>query len=162
MKKKIIIASVLIIIVVLLIFIVNIFMNKTQETNKSTHFILDSENKYEITTNTKWMTMRNDGGSHTNVYYQIDFNENKVTKCEDEYVGFKGYIYKGKILYSKDISEKEKAELKLIIDSIINNVETKPEGFNYSSYYVLTSFNSDDVEIYNKDVIDDLEELLKK
>jgi len=120
MKRKIVLAIIVILLIVVIIFIDNIIINKEQYYNSS-DFVLDNENKYKIITNMKWITMRDDGGSHTNIYYQIDLNENKVIKCADEYVGFKGYQHEGKILYSKQISEKEKQDLKLILDNISNN-----------------------------------------
>jgi len=160
MKKKIILTMIVVILITFLIFIVNKVINKEQDYIKS-DFVLDSNNKYKITTNMKWMTMRNDGGSHTNTYYQIDLNENKVIKCEDKYVGFEGYEYEGKILYSKKISEKEKQDLKLIIDNITNNSVDEPEKSNYD-FYILSSLNKDDVKIYDKNTIKSLQDLLEE
>lgn len=159
MKKKILSTIIVVLLIVVLIFILNIIINKPKDYTKSA-FVLDSDNKYKITTNMKWMTMQNDGGSHINIYYQIDFNENRVIKCEDKYVGFKGYEYEGKILYSKEISEKEKQKLKSIFENISNNSE-ESERSNFD-FYILSSLNHDDIRIYDKDIINNLRDILEE
>ena len=49
--------------------------------------------------------MQNDGGSHTDIYYQIDFNKGTSVKCADIYAGLEGYVYTGKVLFSKKLNE---------------------------------------------------------
>ena len=167
MKKKIIFLVVLILIVVI-ILITNIIIKNKQDYSKS-DFIVDGEGKYIITTYTKYATMQSDGGSHTNIYYQIDLNENKVIKCEDKYVGFKGYEYEGKILYSTQLSETEEKKLKLILDKVIINGEgttnqrdNETFEFYIAPYYTLTMYNSEDIKIYSEAFMKDINELLEK
>ena len=57
---------------------------------------LDASSKYVITTDMKLLTMRDDGGTHYNIYYEIDLQKSTVKKCEDYYEGLDGYVYKGK------------------------------------------------------------------
>ena len=121
MKKKIVLVFIFALLTVFLAFAAYKVMNKDQDYYTKSDFVLDSNNKYIITTNMKWMTMQNDGGSNTNTYYQIDFNKNKIIKCVDKYVGFEGYEYKGKILYSKEISKKEKQDFE---DILANKTKT--------------------------------------
>ena len=61
-------------------------------------------------------TMQDDGGSHTSQYYIIDFKDKVATKYEDCYVGFKGYRYQRKLLYSKSLNN---SEIELYIVKII-------------------------------------------
>ena len=114
-KKILIIISILIIIAIIIMLIIYNKKNSEEYSN----FTLDSDSKYILTTNAKIFTMQDDGGSHINDYYQIDFDNNQVTKCEDKYVGFKGYKYKGKILYTRNLNEDEINELKFLIDEVI-------------------------------------------
>lgn len=171
MKRKIVLVVLFILLMLALLFIANIMINKKQGYTTSdfvkekdytkSDFVLDNENKYQITTSMKFMTMRNDGGSHTNLYYQIDLNENKVIKCEDEYAGFKGYKYEGKVLDVKKLNAKEKQDLKLLLDNISNNIREEPEEFIYD-FYILSSVNKNDVKIYDKEIIKSLNNLLEK
>ena len=157
MKKKILIfaiVSVLIVSGIIVLTLIN--KNKYIQSN----FVLDNENKYIVTTNTKWMSMQNDGGSHTNIYYQIDLNEKSIIKCEDKYVGFKGHEYKGKIIFSKKINDIEKNELETILNDAIKNNIYKEENMNFN-YYIVSSFNNEDVKIYDTDSIEKIESLIE-
>lgn len=49
------------------------------------NFKLDSDNKYIIHDDTSILSMENDGGSHTDVYYEIDLNKNNVSKISERY-----------------------------------------------------------------------------
>ena len=79
---------------------------------------INQNQQYTIITNMKSQTMLNDGGSHTNVYYEIDLLNNEIIKYEDHYIGFKGYEYQGKILYKKNINNDINIELE---DLLSNN-----------------------------------------
>ena len=159
MKKKVLLLILIIVIVIIGLIVAKGIKDKKQSYTKS-DFTLDNDNKYEIITSAKMMTMKNDGGSHTNIYYQIDFNENQVIKCVDQYIGHVGFECQGKVLYSKEISEKEKQELKAILENISDNSEEEFEAMNFN-YYILSSFNNDDIRIYDKDIINSLLELLE-
>ncbi len=117
------------------------------------------DNKYIITTNTRFLTMQNDGGSHTNIYFEIDLNSNNVSVREDKYVGFKGYDYKRKELKNKKLSDEEAREVKTIIDGLIENPKEIEAG-NFS-YYTLTVKDKEDIKFDDTTIIDRLNELFK-
>ena len=71
-KNKIIILSICVVLLVVVLFLFIFGKSKT-------------DNKYIIQTDMKWLTMHNDGGSHTNIYYEVDFNKNIVVKKEEVY-----------------------------------------------------------------------------
>ena len=137
-----------------------IIYNK-KNSEEYSNFTLDSDSKYILTTNAKIFTMQDDGGSHINDYYQIDFDNNQVTKCEDKYVGFKGYKYKGKILYTRNLNEDEINELKFLIDEVITK---KDDGQNTSTsnynYYTLSTKDYEDISIYDETIINKFESIL--
>ena len=160
MKKKILILVITIILIIVAI-VVGILKNKKTEDNYSELGFIDNQNKYIITTDIKWISMQNDGGSHTNVYYQIDFNKSTVQKCEDKYVGFDGYEYKEKIIFSKKLSETEKSQLKSILDNAIKNGTEKTDAINFN-FYLISSFDSEDVKIYNNEIINIIKNILDK
>ena len=73
-KKILIIISILVIVAIIIALLI---YNKK---NEYSNFILDSDSKYILTTNTKILTMQDDGGSHMNNYYQIDMIFSVLTK----------------------------------------------------------------------------------
>ena len=156
-KRILIIISILIIIAIIIMLIIYNKKNSEEYSN----FTLDSDSKYILTTNAKIFTMQDDGGSHINDYYQIDFDNNQVTKCEDKYVGFKGYKYKGKILYTRNLNEDEINELKFLIDEVITK---KDDGQNTSTsnynYYTLSTKDYEDISIYDETIINKFESIL--
>ena len=156
-KRILIIISILIIIAIIIMLIIYNKKNSEEYSN----FTLDSDSKYILTTNAKIFTMQDDGGSHINDYYQIDFDNNQVTKCEDKYVGFKGYKYKGKIIYTRNINEDERKELKFLIDEVITK---KDDGQNTSTsnynYYTLSTKDYEDISIYDETIINKFESIL--
>ena len=169
-RKILIIISILIIIAIIIMLLIynnkknsNEYSNSVLNSNSEeySNFTLDSDSKYILTTNAKILTMQNDGGSHMNDYYQIDFDNNQVTKCEDKYVGFKGYEYKGKFIYTKNLSENEISELKSLIDEIITKKddEQTPSTFNYN-YYTLSTKDYKEIRIYDESIINKLESIL--
>ena len=172
MKKE----NFLVIIATLLIMILVLIGGKIiiDKCTKS-DFVLDSENKYQITTSMKWDTMESDGGSHTSLYYQIDLDENKMLECIDRYVGFKGYKYKGKILRSKNLSEEDKRELRIILGSMLypeNLSESERQELKLMldkvkndkeshSYNILSTVNREDVKFSDSRIIEVLEKMLQ-
>ena len=156
-KKILIIISILIIIAIIIMLIIYNKKNSEEYSN----FTLDSDSKYILTTNAKIFTMQDDGGSHINDYYQIDFDNNQVTKCEDKYVGFKGYKYKGKILYTRNLNEDEINELKLLIDEVITKKDDEQNitTSNYN-YYTLSTKDYEEIRIYDESIINKFESIL--
>ena len=154
-KKKLIIIFILVIIAIIIVVLI---YNKKK---KYSNFILDSDSKYILTTNMKNISMQKDGGSHTNDYYQIDFDNNQVIKCQDKYVGFKGYEYKGKIIYTKNLNENEISELNPLIDGIIAKKDDEQEQSDPSyNYYTLSTIDYEDIKIYDESIINEFESIL--
>ena len=156
-KRILIIISILIIIAIIIMLIIYNKKNSEEYSN----FTLDSDSKYILTTNAKIFTMQDDGGSHINDYYQIDFDNNQVTKCEDKYVGFKGYKYKGKILYTRNLNEDEINELKFLIDEVITKKDDEQNitTSNYN-YYTLSTKDYEEIRIYDESIINKFESIL--
>lgn len=159
MKKKILIC-VIVILLILVAIIIGMLKNKEKDSYTQSNFVLDNENKYVVTTNTKWISMQNDGGSHTNIYYEIDLNENTIVECADKYVGFKGYEYERKIVSTKKINDIEKNELKSILNNAIKNGTDRVEEINFN-FYVISSLGNEDIKIYDKDTINNIKVIVE-
>ena len=131
----------------------------TEEEIKDYNFQLDSDKKYEITTDEKYYTMQNDGGSHTNVYYQLDFEDAIVVKHEDTYHANLGgtETTDKKTIYTRFIPSTFAEELEKIIKEIITKEDINGEE-NYEPYVIKTE--NKEKEIYNAETIDTLKELL--
>ncbi len=70
--KKIAFISIIVLVVITvigIIFVVNKRTNIQNEMTADLEFQLDNNNKYEIITDFKWMTMQDDGGSNTSICY---------------------------------------------------------------------------------------------
>lgn len=121
---------------------------------------VNTENQhYTIITDSKYKTMQNDGGSNWNIYYEVDLGDKCIEKYADHYVGFKGYEYRGKLIYKKDIDGDLKNEFeKLLIDLFAKEDIRSPN--NYSPYEIAT--NNDRKDIYNGESIKLLQSLLDK
>lgn len=153
--------KILIIISILVIVAITIALLIYNKKNEYSNFILDSDSKYILTTNTKILTMQNDGGSHMNNYYQIDFDNNQIIKCQDKYVGFKGYEYKGKIIYTKKLNEKETSEIKSLIDEIIaKKDEEQVQSTSNFNYYTISTIDDEEIRIYDEFIINKFESIL--
>lgn len=118
--------------------------------------------KIIIETYDKYMTLQNDGGTHTESKYEIDFDKKSVLKYESYYEGFEGYKYVDKVLYKKKLTKEELSELKKIINDIEKNKDEYSTDYNNTYMpYVLTS-GDEEIKIYDNDVILKLEEVLKQ
>lgn len=146
-----------IIIILLIILIFKIINNKVQYSK----FVLNSSSKYIVTTSSKFLTVEDNGSSNTNIYYQIDLEDKKVIKCEDKYVGFEGYKYKGKIIYSKNLDEDTTKNLKDLIENIIETKDKEKDLSNYN-YYTLSSLEHEDIKIIDLSIIEKFEKLVRK
>ena len=160
MKKKTLILCAMAILLILVAIIIGKLTNKKEDAYTQSSFVLDNENKYVITTNTKWISMQNDGGSHINVYYEIDLNENTIIECADKYVGFKGYEYERKIVSTKKINDVEKNELKSILNDAIKKASDKVEEINFD-FYLISSFDNENIKIYDKDTINKIKSIVE-
>ena len=130
-----------------------------EEEIKDYTFQLDNDKKYEIITDQKYLTMQNDGGSHENVYYQRDFEENIVVKHEDFYHANLGGAptTDEKTLFIRYIPSDLSEELEKQLKEVMTN-EDIDDGTNYEPYTIKTK--NEEKEIYNYDTIDLLKEFL--
>lgn len=123
-------------------------------------FELDSRKKYRVTTDSKMTTVMNDGGTYTNIYYQIDLENNIVQKIEEFHPSKLNKEQKEKkTKTTKKIDNTLSSEITKLFNEIVIRVDSKSEG--QYSYFVLESVNREK-RIYNKDSIASLRELLKK
>ena len=125
------------------------------------NFKLDSKNKYIVTTDYRWLTMMNDGGSNTNIYYQIDLDNNIVSQISEVYkANLSGTSNKTKnVSYTKKINNSISQEIKSLLNEVLSS-EDKNEPKNYNSF-VIETLNVEK-DIYNTNTIKSLKELLKK
>lgn len=154
-NKLFIIPISIVLIVLILIFLGNYFLNSQNK------FKLDSDNKYQIITDVRYKTMRNDGGSHTDIYYEIDLDSSTVTKIKDDYyanIGSKSKIEKN-ILYTKEIDSNMKKQVKSLIDEVTKKEYSRDE--NRYNYYTILGLNLKK-DIYNSDTIIKIEGVLQK
>lgn len=120
---------------------------------------VDDSNCIVIVTDMKYQTMLDDGGSNYNVYYKIDLDNKSIVKYEDHYVGFRGYEYKDKVIYSKFLSDDVFNEINTLIDNILLGEDINDSN-NYQPYVIK---NSDIFkEIYNLNSINNLKNMLSK
>lgn len=123
-------------------------------------FVVDNKSKFQIFTDYKWKTMMNDGGSHTDIYYNIDFDNNTITKVRKDYsanLGGKSSI-DVEIVYTADLTYRYKNNLSNLIN------ETKYSNLidngNYS-YYTLVGYDFT-YNIYNRNIIEKYRNLLEE
>lgn len=113
--------------------------------------------EYVIVTDMKYLTMQNDGGSHTSIYYEI--NDDTVIKLQDEYVGFVGYKYQRKVLYQIKTKEEVLANLKTLLDHMISMGNDEPGG----SFVPFTiKRGEEEVILFHEEKIQEIKELLKQ
>lgn len=134
--------------------------NKDEKEESKYEFELDSPNKYIVTTDMKWYTMQNDGGSHTNQYYQIDLDNNKVRKIQEAYKanlgGTPSTTYS--LEYEKTIDSTNNNEIKNILDDILTKEDIKEDN---NTFYSIETLNNSK-NIYNLDTINQIKDLLNK
>lgn len=116
---------------------------------------------HELITYDRFTTLLNDGGTHTNTRYEINFSKKKVTKLEDYYIGFKGYEYQNKELYTKDLTKEEIAQLKEIFKKITENKDNYSIDNEKTYIYYTYVYEGQEINVYEKVIIDSLEEILK-
>ena len=115
--------------------------------------------KYTIITDSKFITMQNDGGSHINIYYEVNVKSGEIKKLADSYVGFQGYEYEGKELYKKTIKGDILKELKKLLEDLVNE-EDKSDDTHYSSYVI--KYGDKQRDVYREDSVKALREILSK
>lgn len=124
-------------------------------------FKLDTHNKYTITTDLRWFTLQNDGGSYDNIYYQIDLDNNIISKINESYrANLLGTPSTQKdIIYIKKINTNTQSELSSLLNEIITKEDiNETNNYNFFTIETLTNKKS----IYNVNTIDSIKSLLKK
>lgn len=124
-------------------------------------FELDSQNKYTIITDFRWMTMQNDGGSNTNIYYQIDLDNNIISKVLEDYKANLGGSPKEEknVIYIKKIDTNIQEEAKSLLNEIITKEDIN-ETNNYE-FFTISSLNTKK-DIYNVNTIKNINQFLSK
>ena len=124
-------------------------------------FKSDTQNKYIITTDSRWITMQNDGGSNTNIYYQVDLDNNIICKVVESYVAnIGGTPEKRKnIDFTKRIDNNIQLEVKDLINEVITKEDIN-ESSNYSFYTIEVLNNIK--KIYNVNTIKSIKTLLNR
>ena len=125
-------------------------------------FKLDSKNKYTITTDLRWKTMLNDGGSHSSIYYQIDLDNNIISKVQEDY-----HVYlegtpnsqQKNVIYIKKIDTNIQSDVKSLLNEIITKQDIN-ETHNYD-FFTIKSLDAEK-DIYNANTIESINSLLKK
>ena len=124
-------------------------------------FNMNTSNKYIITTDMKWKTMQDDGGSYTSIYYQIDLDNKTILKYKEIHEANLGGESKTdtKNVFVHRIDEKLNQELKTELDEIRKIVEENPDKTNLPY-----KINSKDFELtlYDKDNIKKVTDLIEK
>ena len=174
--KKMIIA----IIIIILMMIMVIVGYKIYE--YCIEFRLDNPNKYLVITNTRFATMRNDGGSHENIYYGVDLEKGEVTKYQQSVnvymeLGFTTDITK--IVFHKNLEENDVKELRTLLKDIysetnhkedtekkiLKNVteEITPKEFlpKYQ-FYTVSNMSYGEIDVYNEDFIQNFLNIVEK
>lgn len=156
----------IIVILVMGCFIYKLYKDKQLADNKSNNlnnytFELNSKNKYTIITDMRWKTMRNDGGSNTSIYYQIDLDNNIVSKIQEDFQANLGGTPKTEksVIYIKKIDSNIKEDAKSLLEEIIAKEDIN-ETHNYN-FFAILNLNVEK-EIFNTNTIERINNLLKE
>lgn len=124
-------------------------------------FQLDSGNKFEIITDFRWRTMLDDGGSNTNIYYQIDLDNNIVKKVQEEYYANLGGTptTNHEIIYTKKIGKELSEKSKLLLEKVFTKEDVNDEN-NYE-FFTIRTFKKEK-NIYSTNMITQINSLLKE
>ncbi len=158
-KKYFIYIGVVLLILLLGCGIAYIMLNKKTIDNYT--FKLDSKNKYEVITDMRYLTMLDDGGSNTNVYYEIDLDNKIISKIQEVFhanlMGTPSTDKKN--IYTIKINNSIKKE----IDNLLDEVKTKEDinDTNNYNFFTIKSLNFEK-NIYNEKTIEKIKKLLKK
>lgn len=124
-------------------------------------FELDSRNKYTLTTDSRWKTMQNDGGSNSSIYYQIDLDNNIISKIQEDYhanLGGSPKLEKN-VIYTKQIDPNIGKEINSVLTEIITKEDIN-ETHNYNFFTILNLHT--EKNIYNIKTIENINNFLKK
>lgn len=125
-----------------------------------TEFKLDRKSRYIVITDMKYMTMANDGGSHTNLYYEIDLDKKVVHIVTESYrANMGGTPESKKKVDTKKISPQLAEDLKELFTNLLAKEDIKDPS-NYRFYTIKNMETTKN--IYNTDSINSLKELLER
>ncbi len=134
---------------------------KPSKVSSNEEFTLNSANKYIVITNTKYLTMQNDGGSHTNIFYEIDLDTNNITKIKENYQANLGATLDSVItkVYTKNIDAELSNEVKKILNEALTKEDiNEPENYNF---LIIETLNNKK-EIYSLETISNINKLFSK
>ena len=175
--KKMIIA----IIIIILIIIMVIVGYKIYE--YCIEFRLDNPNKYLVITNTRFATMRNDGGSHENIYYGIDLEKGEVTKYQQSvnvYLELDFTTDITKIVFHKSLEENDVEELRTLLNDIYSETNHKEEDTEEETlknvteeitpkeflpkyqFYTVSNMSYGEIDVYNEEFIQNFLNIVEK
>ena len=145
-KNKIIILSICVALLVIVLFLFIFGKSK-------------SDNKYIIQTDMKWLTMHNDGGSHTNIYYEVDFNKNIIIKKEEIFEANLGGTPKTNksTIYKKEMDKKISSKLKKLLDDSLEKEDVNIDN-NYIFYTII--YLDKEKNIFNTNTIEEFKDIL--
>ena len=159
MKKKGIIITLAILLAAAIIALVVLLCSKipNKKKDKEDINVYVSDRDIYITTDDKFMTLQNDGGSYYNREYVVDYNTLVATGYEDHYIGFEGFEYQHKEFYSKQLTQEDFKKL----DQIRTDVALNPqEDVNKTyTYYTIGGYGGN-YKIYNRETIEEIENIL--
>lgn len=168
MKKTVIISSIILVLIVILGLEISYLVLKPKGNNNNPTinldeyvFKLDNNMKYEITTDLKYYTMQNDGGSYTSQYYELDLENNIVSQKMTKYTANLGNKpdTSTKTIYTKKIKKSLSKEINKELQELISKEDIK-DSTNYHSYSIKT-LNNEKI-IYNTKTINNIKEILTK
>lgn len=115
--------------------------------------------EYTITTDLKWKTMQNDGGSHRSIVYIINLKDYVVTKKEEIYHANLGGTpeISTNIYYSKKI---DYSLIDLTTELIGETLEKEDNNSENNYHYYVIESNTETKNIYNLDTINKIKKLL--
>lgn len=116
--------------------------------------------QYTVATDLKWKTMMNDGGSHTDEYYQINFDERKVRKLKDVYNGpQRKYFAREELVYEKEFDEKTSTKLKEVLDKLWQSGDTNEGTYDF---YTIEKVDAGSKYIYSTKEINQIKSYLER
>ena len=145
------------VLVVICLGVFFIFKNNDKNNNDKNNLVLDGD--YVFVTNMGNKTMMNDGGSHTDIYYDVDLKNNKVVKKQDTYRGFEGKVSED-VLNTYLIDEVQKEKIKEIFNKIIEDKDKEDSSkTDYLAYYFLKTSDGFEIKTSNYDLINEFEDM---
>ena len=169
------------IIIIILIIIMVIVGYKIYE--YCIEFRLDNANKYLVITNTRFTTMRNDGGSHENIYYGVDLEKGEVTKYQQSvnvYLELDFTTDITKIVFHKSLEENDVEELRTLLNDIYSETNHKEEDTEEETlknateeitpkeflpkyqFYTVSNMSYGEIDVYNEEFIQNFLNIVEK